>query len=32
MCVTGLIADGRSGYFTVCFDLEAIPVMLVKQK
>ena len=30
--LTGLIADGRSGYFTVCVDLEVIPVMLVKQK
>jgi hypothetical protein len=29
---TGLIAGGKSGYFTVCVDLEVIPVMFVKQK
>jgi hypothetical protein len=28
---TGLIADGKCGYFTVCLDLEVIPVMFVKQ-
>jgi hypothetical protein len=27
-----LIADGKSGYFTVCLDLEVIPVMFVKEK
>jgi len=32
LCGTGLIADGKSGYFTVCLDLELIPVMFVKQK
>jgi hypothetical protein len=29
---TGLIADGKSGYFTVFLDLEVITVMFVKQK
>lgn len=28
---TGLIVDGRSGYFIVCVDLEMIPVMFIKQ-
>jgi len=28
--VTGLITDGRFGYFIVCLDLEVIPVMFVK--
>jgi len=32
LCGTGLIADGKSGYFTVCLDLEVMPLMLVKQK
>jgi hypothetical protein len=30
LCVTGFITNGRSGYFTVCLDLEVIPVMFVK--
>jgi hypothetical protein len=30
LCWTGLIADGKSRYFTVCLDLEVIPVMFVK--
>jgi len=30
MCGAGLIADGKSGYFTVCLDLEVMPLMLVK--
>jgi len=29
---TGLIADGKSGYFTVCLDLEVIHLMFVQQK
>jgi hypothetical protein len=29
---TGLIADGKSEYFTVCLDLEVVPVVFVKQK
>jgi hypothetical protein len=28
---TGLIADGKSGYFTVCLDLEVIPVMFLNK-
>ena len=31
LCGTGLIVDGKSGYFTVCLDFELIPVMFVKQ-
>jgi hypothetical protein len=27
---TGLIADGKSGYFTVCLDLEVIQLCLLK--
>jgi len=27
---TSLIADGKSGYFAVCLDLEVIPVTFVK--
>ena len=27
-----LIADVKSGYFTVCLNLQVIPVMYVKQK
>jgi hypothetical protein len=27
---TGLIADGKSGYFIVCLDLKVIPVLFVK--
>jgi hypothetical protein len=27
---TGLTADGKSGYFTVCLDLDVIPVMFPK--
>ena len=29
LCGTGLIADGKSGYFTLCLDLEMILVMFV---
>ena len=29
---TSLIADGRSGYFTVCLDLEVIRVLFVKRR
>jgi hypothetical protein len=32
VCQTDLIAVGKSGYFTVCFHLELIPVMFVEQK
>ena len=32
LCGSCLIADGKSGYFTVCFNLETILVMSVKQK
>ena len=32
LCGTGLIADGKSGYFTVCLDLEVISLMSVEQK
>jgi len=32
LCGTCLIADGKSGYFTVCLDLEVILVMSVKRK
>ena len=32
LCCTGLIADGKSGYFTVSLDLEVIPIMFVKQR
>ena len=32
LCGTGLIADGKSGYFTVCLDLEVISLISVKQK
>ena len=27
VCGTGLIADGKFGYFTVCLNLEVIPVV-----
>ena len=29
---TGLMADGKLGYDTVCFDFELMPEMLVRQK
>jgi len=32
LCWTGLIADGKSLYFTECLDLEVIPIMSHKQK
>jgi len=32
LCGEGLIAVGKSGYLTVCLELEVIPVMFVKQK
>ena len=30
MCGTGLIAESKSGYFTVCLRLEVIPSMINK--
>jgi len=32
LCGTGLIADGKSGYFTLCLDLEVISLMSGKQE
>jgi len=32
LCGTSLTTAGKSGYFTVCLDLEVMPLMLVKQK
>jgi hypothetical protein len=31
LCGTDLIAEGKSGYFIECLDLEVIPVMFVKK-
>ena len=31
-CGTGLIADCKLGYTTVCFDFDVIPLIFVKQK
>jgi len=31
LCGTGLIADSKLGYITMCLDLEIIPYMSVKQ-
>jgi len=30
LCETGLIAGGKTGSFTVCLDLEMVPVLFVK--
>jgi len=32
LCGRGLIADVKSGYFTVCLDLQVTPVMYVTRK
>ena len=32
LCGTGLIADGKFGYWTVCLDFAVTPVIMVRQK